>query len=70
MMLKNNFNQWLEYFEKDEIISLTVNSGDKLRTMNLQKDKKGNTFFFDPKLSLSETSTENQKSNFKLWRFI
>lgn len=68
MMLKNNFNQWLEYFEKDEQITLTVNSGDKLRTMNLQKDKKGNTYFFDPKLRVSEKALEEQKNNFKLWK--
>lgn len=44
IMLKNNLNSWLQYFINTESISLVVNSNEQIKTINLQKDKKGNTF--------------------------
>ena len=66
IILKNNFNNWLNYFDdKDEII-LTVNSAEQLKTISLQKDKKGNTYFFNPILKLKNNESE-QKVNFNAW---
>lgn len=58
MMLKNNLNQWLNYFIEQPEITLTVNSGEQLKTISLQKDKKGNSYFFNPLLQLQSKSTE------------
>jgi predicted metalloprotease with PDZ domain len=66
IILKNNFNNWLNYFDdKDEII-LTVNSAEQLKTISLQKDKKGNAYFFNPILKLKNNESE-QKVNFNAW---
>lgn len=54
VIIKNNFNHWLSYFLHEETITLTVNSNDRLKTLTLQKDKKGNTYFFNPKLKVKE----------------
>jgi predicted metalloprotease with PDZ domain len=70
VMIKHNFNHWLEYFSGSEEIKLTVNSGEHLKELVLQKDKKGITFFFQPQLKHSETATESQKRNFELWRVL
>jgi predicted metalloprotease with PDZ domain len=64
MMLKNNFNQWLHYFIEQPEIILTVNSGEQLKSIRLQKDKKGNTYFYNPMLQLQHKTTEA----FNVWR--
>jgi predicted metalloprotease with PDZ domain len=66
VVLKNNFNNWLNYFDdKDEII-LTVNSAEQIKAITLQKDKKGNTYFFNPILKLKNNES-SQKVNFDAW---
>ncbi len=63
MVLKNNFNQWLQYFSGENEITLTVNSGEQLKTIVLQPDKKGNTYFFNPVLKLSDTVQKPEAFN-------
>jgi predicted metalloprotease with PDZ domain len=68
VMLKNNLNNWLQFFlEKDELV-LTVNSNEQLKTISLQKDKKGNTWFFHPILKLKEGSDQKTNDLFKIWQ--
>lgn len=62
--LKNNLNNWLNYFSNDENIELTVISNEQLKTLQLQKDKRGNTYFFNPVLKLKDNI---QNDNFKQW---
>jgi len=64
IMVKNNFNHWLNYFLHEETIMLTVNSNDHLKTILLQKDKKGNSYFFNPQLKLQG---EKPNENFVSW---
>lgn len=67
VMVKNNFNHWLHYFLTHEEIRLTVNSADHLKTIVLQKDTKGNTYFYVPELKLK--STEGAAGNiFNIWK--
>jgi predicted metalloprotease with PDZ domain len=63
MIVKNNLNQWLLYFLHEETITLTVNSGEKLKTLLLQKDKKGNSFFFTSKLNI-----DRENDAFTYWK--
>ncbi|MCC6371772.1 MAG: hypothetical protein IT236_12255 [Bacteroidia bacterium] len=63
MMLKTNLNNWLNYYLNENEIQLSVNSGETLKTITLQKDKKGTTWFFNPTLKLK--SGEN--ANFEHW---
>jgi predicted metalloprotease with PDZ domain len=65
MMLKNNLNHWLHYFLSSEEITLSVNSAEQLKTLVLQKDKKNNTWFFNPVLKLRD-AVENE--TFKAWK--
>lgn len=68
VMLKNNLNNWLQFFlEKDEMV-LTVNSNEQLKTICLQKDKKGNTWFFNPILKLKEGRDQATKDLFTIWQ--
>ncbi len=65
--LKNNFNNWLQYFGNKEEIVLTINSGEHyIRTITLQKDKKGNTYFFNPVLKTKNSSN----ANFEAWKAL
>lgn len=66
IVLKNNLNHWLNYFINEDEIKITVNSADQLKELVLQKDKKGNTYFFNPKLI--SKSLNNQQVNFDLWQ--
>lgn len=67
MMLKNNLNHWLVYFNNSDSIHLTVNSGEQIKNITLQKDKKGNTWFFIPKLSVKKELNEDAKKLFTAW---
>lgn len=67
-MLKNNFTHWLSYFATGDAIELTINSAEKLKTISLQKDKKGNTWFFNPVLKLKENPTGEASKLFEIWK--
>ncbi|MBX3164776.1 MAG: M61 family metallopeptidase [Bacteroidetes bacterium] len=64
IFLKNNLDNWLNYFFNDDEIVLSVNSNDRLKTIRLEKDKKGNSYFFTPILKLKEQASEN----FDVWK--
>ena len=64
MMLKTNLNNWLHYFIDNDEIILSVNSGEQLKTIHLQKDKKGTTWFFNSVLKLKEAGSEQAKNRF------
>lgn len=66
MVLKNNLSHWLHYFLDDEII-LTVSSNEKLKSLKLEKDKKGKTFYHKPVLKFKAEINEQQKKNFEAW---
>lgn len=66
IVLKNNFNNWLNYFDDRDEIILTINSAEQIKAITLQKDKKGNTYFFDPILRLKNNES-GQKVNFDAW---
>jgi predicted metalloprotease with PDZ domain len=68
IMLKNNLNSWLQYFINAESISLVINSNEQIKTINLQKDKKGNTFFSLPKLKKKNLPEVNAEQNFEVWK--
>lgn len=67
IMLKNNLNHWLKYFIEEDEIQLTVNSNENVNQIVLSKDKKGNTYFFNPILKLKTETTESEVNNFKEW---
>jgi predicted metalloprotease with PDZ domain len=67
MMLKNNLNSWLGYFMEGEEINFSVNSNEQLKTVTLQRDKKGNTWFFDPQLKWKENSDQRTKETLEAW---
>lgn len=68
IFLKNNFNNWLHYFGDKEEIILSVNSADQLKTIFIQKDKKGNTYFFTPLLKAKIDAENSSKVNFEAWK--
>lgn len=68
ILLKDNCNNWLHYFINDAEITLTVNSNEKLKTLILQKDKKGATYFFNPILKLNPNASSQNKLAFDKWQ--
>jgi len=68
ILLKDTCNNWLNYYIEDEEITLTVNSSDQIKTLILQKDKKGNTYFFNPVLKLKADASVENKLAFEAWR--
>lgn len=68
MVVKNNFAQWIDYFFDADQIELTVNSGEKLKTVALQRDKKGTTWFFAPQLRVVEQPSPEASAAFEAWK--
>lgn len=64
--LKNDLNNWLNYFN-DQDISLTVSSQGKIKTLILPGKKSSNTFFDNHKLMLKSDASASQKENFRKW---
>ncbi|MDP1800845.1 MAG: PDZ domain-containing protein [Bacteroidota bacterium] len=64
--LKNNLNNWLQYFKDESEIILTVNSAEHIKTIVLQGDKKGNTYFFSPNLK----AKNDENVNFNIWKAL
>lgn len=67
MMVKNNFNHWMHYFADSDEIILTLNSNEHVKTISLQKDKKGATYFFNPTLKL-KNNTGKTAERLKAWQ--
>jgi len=67
VVLKNNLNSWLGYFSDSEEIELGVNSGEMLKILKISSDKKGNTYFFAPKLS---KSNQTPAKAFEVWKQV
>lgn len=67
-VLKNNFGHWFDYFSEAEEIQLTVNSAEKLKTIYLQKDRKGHTWFFNPVLNLEADPSPEAAAAFAAWK--
>lgn len=70
MMLKMNLNNWLNYFKEEEEMILTINSAEQLKTIHLQKDKKGSTWFFNPILKMKEGTDEKVQAGFARWKMF
>lgn len=60
--LKNDFNDWMNYFEADEI-NLTISSAQQLKQLKLQKSLKPVNFFSTYKLKQINSSN----TNFAAW---
>jgi predicted metalloprotease with PDZ domain len=63
--VKNDLNQWLKYFDGEEV-DLMVSSAGKIKIAKLKASSKG-TFFDSYKLAFLKNTTEQQKKNYKLW---
>ncbi len=66
ILLKNNLNNWLNYFVSDGSITLSVNSGERIKQIVLHKDKNGASYFFNPILKLKDDLKPS--TNFKIWQ--
>ncbi len=66
--LKNNLNNWLQYFINFESISLVVNSNEQTKIIQLQKDKKDNTFFGLLVLRKNNSFGLQAHKNFEVWK--
>ena len=67
MVVKNNLNNWLSYFLDQEEIFLVLNSAEQVKTVVLQKDKKGNSYFFKPVLKQGESQNPSQQLAYDAW---
>jgi hypothetical protein len=45
-----------------------VNSNEQLKTVLLHKDKKGNTWFFNPVIKYAKEEIKENHDNFKTWK--
>lgn len=70
MMVRGNLQHWLNYFLSGDEILLTVSSADQLKTITLQKDKKGNSWFFHPLLSVGDQVLSGAHEAFEAWRVV
>ncbi|MBP9068275.1 MAG: hypothetical protein KBG47_02125, partial [Bacteroidia bacterium] len=67
-VVRNNLNQLLNYYSNEKSLEISIISQEKLRTVILQKDEKGRTWFFKSKLSVLAQSADKQKDSFDIWK--
>mgnify|MGYP000861640879 CR=1 FL=1 len=65
--VKNNFMQWFHYFNGGGAITLTISSSEQLRAIELQRDKKGQTWFFNPVIRFKKERTKAETAAFEAW---
>jgi predicted metalloprotease with PDZ domain len=68
MMVRGNLNSLLSYFKEEEEIIISASSGEMLKQFSLKKDKKGMTWFFQPKIKSVEAADPGQKTAFAAWK--
>jgi predicted metalloprotease with PDZ domain len=66
--VRGNLNNWLQHFSGENKLNVTYISNEALRTCQLEKDRKGNTWFFTPRLFIKENSTQEQRQAFLNWK--
>lgn len=68
MVVRNNLNSLLTYFQNNNTIELTVISNERLKIVTLEADNKGKTWFFKSKIASHLNVTDRQKANFMAWK--
>jgi predicted metalloprotease with PDZ domain len=68
IVVRNNLNHLLSYYAEEKSIELAIISHEKLKTIKLDHDEKGRTWFFKSKLSMMSQITEEQKDSFAAWK--
>lgn len=67
-VVRNNLNSLLVYNQNETKLELTVISNEKVKTILVETDQKGRTWFFKSKVATHLNQTERQKANFKVWK--
>ena len=67
-VVRNNLNSLLVYNQNETKLELTVISNEKVKTILVETDQKGRTWFFKSKVATHLNQTERQKANFKAWK--
>ncbi len=67
-VVRNNLNQLLNYYASEKTLEISIISHEKLKTIRLDHDEKGRTWFFKSKLSMMSQITEKQKDSFVAWK--
>lgn len=67
-VVRSNLNQLLNYYTGEKNLEISIISQEKLKTITIQKDEKGRTWFFKSKLSVMPQSTDKQKDSFNTWK--
>lgn len=68
--LRNNLNAWLSYFEEEQELMLTVNSGEELKQIRLSPDKNNTRYFPIPLVSQKQNISKLELENQKAWLTI
>ena len=66
--VRASVSQWLAYFAGEADLQVAYVSNERLKTAVLQKDRKGQSWFFKPVLSLMETASPAQTAAFGAWK--
>ncbi|MEI6019818.1 MAG: PDZ domain-containing protein [Bacteroidota bacterium] len=67
-LIRNNLQHWLTYYQNNESIELTVNKAELLQTIQLKKDSKNQTYFFNPLVKINAEASAEQNANFNAWK--
>ena len=67
LVVKNNLNHWLSYFESEGNVTLLINSGDRIRQVELTSDTKKRGYFFNPVLKVKAGMQLNADASFRAW---
>jgi predicted metalloprotease with PDZ domain len=66
--VRNSVNQWLAHFSKSEGCEVAFISNEQLRTTSLEKDKKGNSWFYTPLLLQKQQLSLSEQEAFAAWK--
>lgn len=67
MLVRNNLNSLLSYHQSEQKLELTIISNERVRSVVLEKDGKGRTWFFKSKIELKQDATKQQTDNYLAW---
>jgi predicted metalloprotease with PDZ domain len=70
VMVKGNFNQWLEYFAGSANVVLTIASADIIRNVELGPGKKSLVFFATPTLKQKSEPSAFVRASFDAWKTL
>lgn len=68
MVVRNNLNALLLYSQNDDQLTLSFINNEQLKSVTINRDKAGKTWFFKSKIELKSDLSDHQIENYRRWK--